>query len=103
MGVPDIYTATLSTAQDNVKIGFYRTLTAKVTNKNGNEVEGIWEFTVDFKYPQYLEYSIDGNKIKIVIPDKNATEITGGEITVTAFDKMHNVSAMRKLTVIGSW
>ncbi len=103
VGVPDIYTATLSTAQDNVKIGFYRTLTAKVTNKNGNEVEGIWEFTVDFKYPQYLEYSIDGNKIKIVIPDKNATEITGGEITVTAFDKMHNVSAMRKLTVIGSW
>lgn len=103
VGIPDVYTATLSAAQDNVKIGFYRTLTAKVTNKNGDEVEGMWEFTVDFAYPQYLECSIDGNKIKVSIPDKNAIDIVGNEITVTAFDKMYNVSAMQKLTVMGNW
>lgn len=98
VGKPVLYTATLS-GTNFLRIEYTRTLSATVTDKNGIEVDGTWEFEVNFEYPDAVNYTITGNKIKLSMKEEK-DEYIGKIITVTATDTTHEVSATMEVEVV---
>lgn len=85
--------------EKNLRIEYTRTLSATVTDKNGIEVDGTWEFEVNFEYPDAVNYTITGNKIKLSMKEEK-DEYIGKIITVTATDTTHEVSATMEVEVV---
>lgn len=98
VGKPVLYTATLS-GSDFLRMEYTRTLTAIVTDKNGTELTGTWEFQVDFEYPDVIKCTITGNKIKLETKDEK-DDYVGKMITVTATDTTHGVYAIKEVEVV---
>lgn len=98
VGKSILYTATIVGA-NFFRMEYTRTLTAIVTDKNGTEVDGTWEFEVNFEYPDAVKYTIAENKIRLEMKDKR-DEYIGKMITVTATDTTHEVSARIEVEVV---
>lgn len=96
VGTTDVYTVSIS-GRTTITPGFSRTLTAVLMDKNGNEVTGNWEFTIDFAYPKYLTTTIENNQIILEVEDVD--DVYGETITVTVNEINHNVFASHELLV----
>lgn len=86
----EVYTATIS-GRTSIMMGFERTYTAILTDGSGNEVEGTWEWSFEFKYPNIVTLAPDGNKVEVYIEDYD--DALEEIITIIAHETTKDVSA----------
>lgn len=93
--LPAGYYATIE-GTDTIKHGFDRDVTAHLYY-NGEEIEGIWEFTTNFTNPKQITTVQTGNVLNITIEDEY---LIGEILEITARETTHNVTAVWNMYII---
>lgn len=97
VGVSKAYTVSIS-GRDTITMGFARTYTATLNNSKGEEETGTWKWSFEFKYPDAVTFTPNGNEVKINVEDKD--DYIGEILILTAYETTHDVMATKEIGII---
>ena len=91
------YTVSIS-GKSSISMGYTRTYTAILKDKNDNEVTGTWEWSFEFMDKNSVSFIPDGNKVQIVV-DENDNFIRE-ILTITVRETTKDISASIDVEVV---
>lgn len=102
VGSTEAYVASI-TGNKKLVVDYNRTYTAVLKDGDGNTLEGTWEWSYDFKYPEAVSTTITNEKIVFFVDSEINDDVYGETMDITAHETTHNVSATITVTVDALW
>lgn len=96
VGMSEVYYVIIS-GNSSLWMGFSRTYTATLKDKDYNEQTGTWEWSYEFAYPDSVTFTVTDNKVSVKVEEND--NYYGEILTIIAHETTHDITATKEVEV----